>query len=810
MKYLRIATIIFVLLLYFVSASSFAQQRITIYDKETRLPISNVVVFNENGAKIISSNHRGYIKSNKLPESEGLWFQHPAYELYFLPVKERPVEAIYLTPKLYTLDEFVVSAARISEKKKELPYMVQTMKPLSVEYKNSNTAADILSGTGYVSVQKSQGGGGSPILRGFEANRILLVVDGVRMNNAIYRSGHLQNSITIDPSILEKTEILFGPSSVIYGSDALGGVIHYRSKEPVLSYQAKPYTTAEGSMRYSSATNSYRSSASVNAGFRRWASLTNISFSNYGDIIMGKNRPSYIEPKNWGEVLHYYQLINGKDSMIANNNLNKQHYTGYKQYDIFQKITFRRKWFHFLSLNTQYSTSSNISRFDQLNDYKNDHLKFAEYYYGPQDRLLIAAKSNYDKKNSFFNSSTTTVAYQNIKESRHSRRYSTSNTPNDLLNQHEHLNIWSINSDYTKLLARTGKLNYGLELVYNTLKSTASYTNVFTNETSFAPTRYPNGGSFSQSYAVYLSYRKKLLPKLLASSGLRYSYYQYNSVFNKDLFFTPLVKNLINKNSAPSGSFGLVYTPNTTWKINAVFTSGFRVPNIDDYGKIRAKNEQITMPNPDLKPEYAYNAELSATKSFDNEKYIVNINLYYTWLNDAIVREFYQYGGMDSIVYDKEKYRMVTNINAQQAVVKGLSTELIAQPSEIVGLRGTFNYTHGKIVASGEPMGHIPPVFGKIEINYRYKKIKTEAYLHYQGEKQVEDISPYGEDNEEEGTPDGFPAWHTFNIATQYKLNKTITLQASIENIFDQHYKAFASGISAPGRNFIISLSGQF
>ena len=77
-----------------------------------------------------------------------------------------------------------------------------------------------------VKVQKTQFGGGSPVLRGMEANRILLVVDGVRMNNAIYRKGHLQNSITVSPSMLDKTEVLFGPSSVIYGSDALGGVIH--------------------------------------------------------------------------------------------------------------------------------------------------------------------------------------------------------------------------------------------------------------------------------------------------------------------------------------------------------------------------------------------------------------------------------------------------------------------------------------------------------------------------------------------------------------------------------------------------------
>ena len=81
-------------------------------------------------------------------------------------------------------------------------------------------------------VQQSQQGGGSPILRGFEANRILLVVDGVRLNNAIYRSGHLQNALTVDPFAVRSVEVRHGAGSVQYGSDALGGVIHYHTRSP--------------------------------------------------------------------------------------------------------------------------------------------------------------------------------------------------------------------------------------------------------------------------------------------------------------------------------------------------------------------------------------------------------------------------------------------------------------------------------------------------------------------------------------------------------------------------------------------------
>jgi hemoglobin/transferrin/lactoferrin receptor protein len=97
-----------------------------------------------------------------------------------------------------------------------------------------STTADILTASGQVFVQKSQQGGGSPVIRGFEASRILILVDGVRMNSAIFRSGHLQNIITVDNMSLDRVEVNYGPSSTMYGSDALGGVINLFTKAPQL------------------------------------------------------------------------------------------------------------------------------------------------------------------------------------------------------------------------------------------------------------------------------------------------------------------------------------------------------------------------------------------------------------------------------------------------------------------------------------------------------------------------------------------------------------------------------------------------
>ena len=798
---LRFKLIFIVLIIHITSYA----QKIKVFDAETRMPVSNVIVFDESESNIAGTNDDGIVNISIFKNKHSLWFKHPGYELYFLTRDKTTPKVIYIYPKIFALDEFVVSASRTPESKRNIPYFLETIRPRSIEFKNAPTSADILTASGYVSVQKSQSGGGSPVLRGFEANRVLLAIDGVRMNNAIYRSGHLQNSITIDPNILDKTEILFGPSSVIYGSDALGGVVSYYTKDPVLSNDTTVLMSCEASVQTMSASKSKKTNININAGFNNWASLTSFTYSDFGNIKMGQNRSDGAD-NDWGKIFHYAKRINGKDSMMMNSDPNTQTNTSYRQYDLLQKFKIETSDNHALILNMQYSTSSNISRFDQLNDYKGDYLKFAQYYYGPQNRLFISANSKYQKNTKWFTSLNTILAYQKIKESRFSRKFNIT----DRLSQEEFLDIYSLNMDFVKEVNTRNKINYGVEILFNDMDSKGKFTDIETNKTFNAPSRYPNGGSFFQSYSLYFNYNKKFNKKFSINTGARFGYFRYNSTFIEDDVFSPIITDLVMENKAPSASLGLVYLPHNTWKISAVLASGYRVPNVDDYGKIRAKNDEISVPNPFLKPEYAFNAELSATKSFYDDNMVFNLTMYHTWLHDAIIREYVAIEGKDSIAYDGDMYRTYFNNNQHKAIIRGLSAGIHAQPFHNLSINGTINYTYGEVKTTGEPMGHITPVFGKLSSNYRHKYFKIEFYLNYQGKKNSEDMSPYGEDNEDEGIDNSFPAWHTYNIAAQYQLFDSVMLQASVENIMDKHFKTFASGISAPGRNLILSLTGRF
>ncbi|HPD54586.1 MAG TPA: TonB-dependent receptor plug domain-containing protein, partial [Bacteroidia bacterium] len=155
--------------------------------------------------------------------------------LFGIPASAQQTLSNDTTNKEKDLPELIISANRTLQNRMSIPQQVAAIPASKIRFGNFPTMAEVLQNSGTLFVQKSQQGGGSPVIRGFEASRVLLVIDDVRMNNLIYRAGHLQNVITVDPNILDRVEVLYGPSSTVYGSDALGGVVHLRTRKPEFS-----------------------------------------------------------------------------------------------------------------------------------------------------------------------------------------------------------------------------------------------------------------------------------------------------------------------------------------------------------------------------------------------------------------------------------------------------------------------------------------------------------------------------------------------------------------------------------------------
>jgi hemoglobin/transferrin/lactoferrin receptor protein len=226
---------------------------------------------------------------------------------------------------------------------------------------------------------------------------------------------------------------------------------------------------------------------------------------------------------------------------------------------------------------------------------------------------------------------------------------------------------------------------------------------------------------------------------------------------------------------------------------------------VDDYGKVRAKSGLVTVPNPDLKPEYTYNAEIGISKTIDG--YIkINATGFYTLLTNAIVRSDFMINGSDSLEYDGDMYKIISNSNANRAYIRGISLNVISDLNSNLSFKSSLNLMAGRDLTDNVPMAHIPPVFGRTSVKYNMKKLTTEMFVDYNGWKYIEDFSPLGEDNEEEATQYGFPGWYTLNLRGSYELNRHMSLQLSVDNIFDSFYKPFASGVAGPGRNFVFTL----
>ncbi|RPH93168.1 TonB-dependent receptor, partial [candidate division KSB1 bacterium] len=287
-----------ILLLAFCIQFASADSRVQIIDKVTGEPVVGATI--TSGDFRITTDAEGCAV---LPESSGEFvLEHPGYHKYAFSTagfrevlatirSSEPVRAkIFISPRIYTTDEYTVTTTRFHTLREDLPQAITDISPKTLAFHNPQTSADALGSTGQVFVQKSQLGGGSPMLRGFAANSVLMVVDGVRMNNAIFRSGNLQNIIQIDPSSLERTSIFFGPGSVQFGSDALGGVMNFKTFDPVPARGDKLSVSGSAFARTASANFEKTSHANVSLNRGRVASYTSLTYSDFDDLRTGSVR----------------------------------------------------------------------------------------------------------------------------------------------------------------------------------------------------------------------------------------------------------------------------------------------------------------------------------------------------------------------------------------------------------------------------------------------------------------------------------------------------------------------------------------
>ena len=707
--------------------------------------------------------------------------------------------------KIKHLEEVYITTPKYLKNKTFISQKVENITKTEIEFQNFQNTADALMNSGNVSVQKSQQGGGSPIIRGFEASRILILVDGIRMNNLIFRAGHLQNVITVDENMLENIDLFYGSSSTLFGSDALGGAINLSTKKAQFITDNNKRFSGNVSTRYSSSNEEKSTHFDFNYGNKNFASLTSFSFNDFGDLKMGKTKNHGND--YFGERDFYVQTIDGMDQLVANDDKYLQKFTAYKQYDFMQKLGYKQSNGNLHTLNFQYSTTTNIPRYDRLTDPSATGLRNAEWFYGPQKRLL--GVYNFTIEKFILNSDLyLDLSYQNVEESRHNRRFGNYN----LQNRTEKVNVYSLDAVLKKSFTKS-ELLYGIETYFDDLNSSAYSNNINTSEFEVIDSRYPNGKNNMSRSDIFLSYSETISPKTNWNFGGRIGYTALKSTIADNSFFALPFDKIEQTNFTYSATIGIIHKPSKAVSLIANLSSGFRVPNIDDLAKVfESSAGSLVVPNENLKPEKTITGDLGFRIKSKKRRFELENNYFYTRFIDAIVTDSYTFNGSNTIVFDGTESQVLANQNKRKAFITGFSSSLKMYIVENLLFTANFNYTLGRILEKEErlPLDHIPPFYGKVGFNYTKKLYGLEVYMLYNGKKDISNYFLNGEDNEQYAPEGGMPAWETYNAKTSVVVFKNATLFAGVENILDTQYRTFASGMNASGRNIYSGLKYSF
>lgn len=781
-------------------------QYVRVIDKESLLPVEDVFIYNQDSTLSAATNNEGIFSLTAFRQKDNLFFQHPSFETKAIAAKAlfSGRSVVQLQEKIIKISDVVISAHRWEEKEQRIPNQIHRIEPAAIVFKNPQTSADLLDQTGQVFVQKSQMGGGSPMIRGFAANSVLIMVDGVRMNNAIFRSGNLQNVILIDPNAIQSAEVLFGPGSVIYGSDALGGVMDFHTLQPEFSNDKIFSISGNGMSRYATANQEKTIHLDFNLKWKRFSALSSVTGSKFGNLRSGSIRPE--EYPDFGQRSFYVERIGSLDSIISNPDPDLQVGSAYSQINLLQKFRYAISKEQDLYYAFHYTSSSNIPRYDRLIETNEESglPSYAEWYYGPQRWMMHQFNYHNQLPTKIYDEAKIRFYYQNVEESRVSRRFQ---NPWKRY-QKEALKIAGINADFNLNSQKSLQWFYGGSFFINQVNSEAREGNLETGDIRPASTRYPENGSKYYTLAGYLT-TKYTSGKDHFTAGLRLN--QVGLKVDAAGTVGSFLSDGFNlNNQALNGSLGWVHQFNEFNRFTLMLSSGFRAPNLDDVGKVfEFTDSYLVVPNPNLEPEYSYNLE--STYQFQLQDQLeFSITGYYSWLRNAIVRRDFEYQGSSTIEFDNLEYNIQSMVNATNAFIAGGNINLKGTINNQFSVEGSVTYTRGRDLSENIPLRHVPPVFGQFGATFQQKQLKITSVFRFNGAKPLSTLPPSEIAKTHLYTSDGTPSWFTLNFYTGYNFNSRLKLTVAVENVLDQHYRPFSSGISAAGRNLMVSIRSAF
>ena len=391
---LRFNSVLFVLLFQSLTGILYAQN-LRVVDEDDQRPIAGVAFWAPNQAIYEVSNAEGELSITRFKGLENIQINAVGYRQLLLSYEQiiTILPTLILSRESIQLGDLVVSATRWRQNYTTVAQAITVIDPQQLDAQQPQTMADALGLGGKVFIQKSQQGGGSPMIRGFATNRLLYTVDGIRMNFAIFRAGNIQNVINLDPFTMERIEVLFGPSSVMYGSDAIGGVMSFESIIPSLAIDStlnwyNPKTSGRVSIRSTSANNEQTGHLDLGLSWQKWAWVGSVSRWNYDHLKQGSNGPEEYVNSTYVEEWtgSFTSIMPGEvpDKVLMQSDPLVQNPSGYTQWNTMQKFRWKPTQDLELNYGFHFSETSEYGRYDRHLRTRNELPRYARSDYGPQ------------------------------------------------------------------------------------------------------------------------------------------------------------------------------------------------------------------------------------------------------------------------------------------------------------------------------------------------------------------------------------------------------------------------------------------
>ena len=797
-----------------------------VLDSKDEAPVIGVTFWSKKAAISEVSNAKGRVRIDRFRGQVQIEIQALGYRKIVLSYQELQAlnDTLYLESEIFQLENVVVSATRWKQNYTSVSQAISIIEPEVIERRQPQTMADALGLSGKVFIQKSQQGGGSPMIRGFATNRLLYSVDGIRMNTAIFRSGNIQNVINLDPFSMQRTEILFGPSSVMYGSDAIGGVMSFETLTPEFALDSlrkvfNPIVSGNAVIRGTTANNERTGHFNVQLGWNKWAWLGSISRYRYDHLRQGSNGPDdYVKNYYVDDWEGTFQPLNDEpvpDKIVEQSDPLLQIPSGYDQWNTLQKIRWQPTDGMDVQYTFQYSETSNYGRYDRHLRLQDGLPRYAQWDYGPQGwkMHLLSLKMGGNTNGAMYDQLVIKGANQQFWESRISRNFGELS----IEKQNELVQANSIHIDAIKWLNERMLLSYGVEWVQNKVNSEAHVRQLSTDAFKAGLPRYPDATWTSSAAFLHSDIQINTTTKVQA--GVRYNTYHIDAQFgDSDRLDTQLFETANLRDRAVVGSFGLISRPNNDWVLKLNLGTAFRSPNVDDMGKIfDSEPGAVTVPNPNIMAEYAWNIDAGVVHRIINGLKL-ELNAYWTHLENAMVRRDFELNGQTTILYQGIISRIQAIQNAAYAQVYGLQWSLDAQLNNRWLLTTRMNLQKGEEElddGSISPSRHVAPYFGESSLTYEYNSWSGSLIHRFQGTKshsqmavtEREKIELYALDAEGLAYA---PSWGVWNLVGKYEFTDWGNILLQLENLTDQRYRPYSSGISAAGRSVQLGFSVRF